>query len=127
MVEEDELGLLRWLKAFGVMLGVGDILVIVTEAGNDGQGLGQSLGLLCAHHVALVGMLARRADGDDAVRTRHLELEVGVVWDGHELGVAWSPQNHVVGPWEPEHVEGEDLPLEVVGVSKQAGRSICPR
>jgi len=72
-------------------------------------------------------VLARRGDGDDAVRTRHLELEIGVVGDGHELGVAWSPQDCVVGPWEPDHVEGEDLPPEVVRVPKQTGRSICPR
>ena len=45
--------------------------------------------LLNALDVALVGMLARRADGDDAVGSRHLELEVGVVGDGHELGVTW--------------------------------------
>jgi hypothetical protein len=31
------------------------------------------------------------ADGDDPVGARHLELEVGVVGDGHELGVTWSP------------------------------------
>ena len=34
-------------------------------------------------------MLARRADVDDAVWARHLELEVGVVRDRHELSVAW--------------------------------------
>ena len=63
-------------------------------------------------------MLARCADGDDAVWARHLELEVSVVGDDHELGVAWSPQNCVVGPWEPDHVEGEDLPSKVVGGPK---------
>jgi hypothetical protein len=33
----------------------------------------------------------------------------------------------VVGPGEPDHVEGEDLPPEVVGVLKQTSRSICSR
>ena len=37
--EEDELGLLRQLKASGVMLGVGDVLVTVAEAGEDRQRL----------------------------------------------------------------------------------------
>ena len=72
-------------------LGVGDVLVTVAEAGDDGQRLSQSLGLLNAFDVALIGMLARCAYGDDAVWTRHLELEVGVVGDGHKLGIAWSP------------------------------------
>jgi hypothetical protein len=36
-------------------------------------------------------VLESRADGDDSVGPRHLELEVGVVRDGHELRVAWPP------------------------------------
>ena len=36
-------------------------------------------------------MLACHADGDDAIWARHLELKVGVVGDGYELGVAWPP------------------------------------
>jgi hypothetical protein len=30
------------------------------------------------------------SDGDDPVRARHLELEVGIIGDNHELGIAWS-------------------------------------
>ena len=75
-VEEDELGLLRRLEAPGMTLGVGDVLVTVAEAGEDRQRLSYSLGLLDALDVALVGVLAGRADGDDAVRSRHLKLEV---------------------------------------------------
>ena len=72
-------------------LGVGDVLVDVVEAGDEGHQLDYSLGLLNAFDVALIGVLARRADGDDAIRTRHLEIEIGVVGDGDKLGVAWSP------------------------------------
>jgi len=97
-VEEDELGILRRLEAPGVTLGVRDVLVAVVKAGEDRQRLSQSLGLLNALNVALVGVLARRADGDDVVWSWHLELEVGVVGDGYELGVAWSSQDCVVGP-----------------------------
>jgi len=96
-VEEDKLGLLRRFKAPGVTLGVGDVLVAVAEAGENGQRLGQSLGMLDALDIALIGVLAGRADGDDAIWPWHLELEVGVVEDGHELGVAWSSQDRVVG------------------------------
>ena len=72
-------------------------------------------------------MLAHRVDGDDTVRSWHLELEVGVVGDGHELGVAWPSQDCVVGSREPDHVKREDLPSEVVDVLKQTCKSICPR
>ena len=27
---------------------------------------------------------------DDPVGSKYLELEVSVVWDGHELGIAWT-------------------------------------
>ena len=71
-------------------------------------------------------MLACRADGDDAIWAWHLELEVGVVEDGYELGVAWSPQNHVVDPVEPDHVKSKDLPPEVVGSPKADGQIDLP-
>jgi hypothetical protein len=63
------------------------------------------------------------ADGDDPVGARHLELEVGVVGDGHELGVAWPPQHCVVGPSESDHLECEGFPSEVRG-SPEADRQI---
>jgi hypothetical protein len=58
-------------------------------------------------------MLVRRAHGDDAIRAGHLLLEVGVVGDGHELGIAWSPQNGMVGPTEPDNLEGEGFPPKI--------------
>ena len=36
-----------------------------------------------------VGLAKVATYGDDPMRTRYLELEVGVVRDDHELGVAW--------------------------------------
>jgi len=35
--------------------------------------------------------MACRANGDDASWAWHVELEVGVVGNDHELGVAWPP------------------------------------
>ena len=58
---------------------------------------------------ALVGMLKGGADGDDPAWARHLQLEVGVVGDGHELYVTRSPQNGVVDQGEPNYLEGEGL------------------
>jgi hypothetical protein len=40
-------------------------------------------------------VLDGRAYGDDAVRSWHLHLQVGVVWDCHEFGVAGRPSM----PW----------------------------
>jgi len=73
-VEEDKFGRLRRLEAPCVTLGVGDVLVAIAEAGEDRQRLSQSLGLLDALDVALVGVLSGRADGDDAVWPSILSL-----------------------------------------------------
>ena len=56
-----------------------------------------SLRVLNALDVAFVGMLERRADGDDTLRTQHLQLEVGVVGDGHELGVTGTTKDGMLG------------------------------
>jgi hypothetical protein len=53
---------------------------------------------------------------------RHLELEVGVVGDGHELRVAWPSQYRVVGSSEPDHLERKGLPSEVGGRSEADGK-----
>ena len=72
-----------------------------------------SLRVLNALDVALVGMLQRRADGDDTLRTRHLQLEVGVVGDGHELGVAGTTKDGMIGSPKPHHLKGEYFLAEV--------------
>jgi hypothetical protein len=65
----------------------------------------------------------RGANGDDPVGAWHFKLEVGVVGDGHELGVAWPPQYCVVGSSEPDHLEREGFPSEDGG-SPEADRQI---
>jgi hypothetical protein len=47
------------------------------------------------------------------MRTRHVELEVSVIGDGHELGIAWLPQDGVVGAREVRYLEGERFHAEV--------------
>jgi hypothetical protein len=64
----------------------------------------------------------RGSDGDDPIGAWHLELEVRVVGDDHELGVARSPQHRVVGPSEPDHLEREGFPAEVGGSSEADGQ-----
>ena len=63
----------------------------VGRVGDEGLGLHESLGVLDALNVAVVCMFIRGLNRDDAVGTWHLELEVGVVGDYHELGVARPP------------------------------------
>jgi hypothetical protein len=47
------------------------------------------------------------------MRTKHVELQVSVIGDSHELGVAWSPQDGVVGAREVRYLEGERFCVEV--------------
>ena len=67
-------------------------------------------------------MSVRVADGDDPVGAQHLELEVGVVEDDHELGIAWPPQHCVVGSSEPDHLECEGFLSEVGGSPEADGQ-----
>jgi hypothetical protein len=64
----------------------------------------------------------RGSNGDDPVGAQHLELEVGVVGDGHELGVARSPQHRVVGSSEPDHLKRESFLSKVGGSSEADGQ-----
>jgi hypothetical protein len=74
----------------------------------------QGLGVLHALDVAVECVLDRRAHGDDTLWPRHLHLEVGVVRDRHELGVAGAPKDGVACAPEPHHLEGEGFLVEIV-------------
>jgi hypothetical protein len=119
-VERDGLNRLCWLEVAGVALRIWHLLGEALQVGDEGLGFGEGLSVLHALHVAFVRVSVHGSDGDDPVGARHLELEVGVVGDGHELGVAWSPQHRVVGSSEPDHLR------KLEGVPKQTGRSSCP-
>jgi hypothetical protein len=90
-VERDGLNRLCWFEVAGVALCVRCLLGEAFQVGDEGLGFGEGLGVLHALHVAFLRVSVRRADGDDPVGARHFELEVGVVGDDHELGVAWPP------------------------------------
>jgi hypothetical protein len=120
-VERDGLNRLSWLEVAGVALRVWHLLGEALQVGDEG------LDVLHTLHVAFVRVSVHGADGDDPVGARHLELEVGVVGDDHELGVAWSPQHCMVGSSEPDHLEREGFLLEVVGSPEADGQIELPK
>jgi hypothetical protein len=121
-VEEDGLNRLSWLEVASMALRIWRLLGEALQVGDEGLGFGEGLGVLHALLVAFVRVSVRGADGDDPVGARHLELEVGVVGDGHELGIAWSPQYCVVGSSEPDHLEREGFLSEVGGSPEADGQ-----
>jgi hypothetical protein len=121
-VERDGLNRLCWFEVAGVALRIWHLLGEALQVGDEGLGFGEGLSVLHALHVTFVRVSVRGSDGDDPVGAWHLELEVGVVGDGHELGVAWSPQHCVVGFSEPDHLEREGFLLEVGGSPEADGQ-----
>jgi hypothetical protein len=126
-VERDRLNGLSWLEVAGVALRIWHFLGEALSVGDEGLGFGEGLSVLHALHVAFVRVSVRGSDGDDPVGAWHLELEVGVVGDDHELGVAWSPQHCVVGSSEPDHLEREGFLSEVGGSPKADGQIELPK
>jgi hypothetical protein len=114
-VERDGLDCLRWFEVAGVALHVGCLPREALQVSDEGLGFGEGLGVLHTLHIAFVCVSVRGPDGDDPVGARHLELEVGVVGDGHELGIAWPLQHCVVGSSKPDHFEREGLLSKVGG------------
>jgi hypothetical protein len=120
-VEGDELNRLSRIEVAGVALRIRHLLGEALQVGDEGLGLGEGLSVLHALHVALVHVSVHGSDGDDPVGAWHLELEVRVVGDDNEVGVARSPHHRVVGPSEPDHLEREGFPAEVGGSSEEDG------
>jgi hypothetical protein len=126
-VERDGLNRLCWLEVASVALRIWHLLGEAFQVDNEGLGFGEGPSALHALHVAFVRVSVRGSDGDDPVGAQHLELEVGVVGDGHELGVAWSPQHCVVGSSEPDHLEREGFLSEVGGSPEADGQIELPK
>ena len=76
--------------------------------------------------LALVGLLEGGADGDDPMGARHLQLEICIVGDDHELRVAWSSQDGVESSGEPNHLEGESLSPVIKLIPKGNGQIDVP-
>jgi hypothetical protein len=70
-------------------------------------------------------MLVGGPYSNDTVGARHFELEVGVIGDRHESGIAGAPKNGMVCSMESNHFESESL-LPEVGGSAEADRQVDP-
>jgi hypothetical protein len=121
-VERDGLNRLSWFEVAGVALRIRHLLGEALQVGDEGLRFGEGLSVLHALHVAFVRVSVHGSDGDDPIGARHLELEVGVVGDGHELGIARSPQHRVVGSLEPDHLKRKGFLSEVGGSSEADGQ-----
>jgi GGDEF domain-containing protein len=77
--------------------------------------------------LAVVGLLKAALDSDDPIQARHLELEVGLVGDGHELGKAWSIEEGVVDIRKVNDLRGEWLLEKVLWLAKGDVEPECPR
>jgi hypothetical protein len=126
-VERDGLNRLSWFEVAGVPLRVGRLFREAIQVSDEGLGLGEGFGILHALHVALVSVALCGSDGDGSLGAWHLELEVRVVGDDHELGVARSSQHHMIGPSEPDHLESEGFLSEVGGSSEADGQIKLPK
>jgi hypothetical protein len=126
-VEGDGLDRLGRFEVAGAALRIRRLLEEAIQVGDEGLGLGDGLSVLHAFHVALVSVAVRGSDGDGPVGAWHLELEVRVAGDSHELGVARSSQHRMVGPSEPDHLESEGFLSEVGGSSEADGQVKLPK
>jgi hypothetical protein len=126
-VERDRLNRFGWFEVAGAPLCAGCLFVEALQVGDEGFRLDKGLGVLHALHVALVSVTVWGSDGDGSIGARHLELEVRVLGDGHELGVARSSHHRVVGPSEPNHLKSEGFLSEVGGSSEANGQVKLPK
>ena len=53
-------------------------------------------------------------DGEDSVRSWHLQEKIRIVWNCHELGESWSPKYGVVGGLEWRHLEDDGFGSVIV-------------
>jgi hypothetical protein len=126
-VERDRLNCLGWLEVAGMPLRVGRFFGEAIQVGDEGLRLDEGFSVLNAFHITLVSVAVRGSDGDNSLGAWHLEFEVRVVGDDHELGVAWSSQHRMIGSSKPDYLESEGFLSEVGGSSEADGQVNLPK
>jgi hypothetical protein len=76
--------------------------------------------------LAVVGLLEVVLDDDDPLQAEHLELQVGVVGDDHELGEERSTEEGVVDAGEVDNLEFEWLLAKIVWLAKGDVKTDAP-
>jgi hypothetical protein len=126
-VERDGLNRLSWFEVAGVPLRVWRLFGEAIQVGDEGFRLGEGFGVLHTFQVALVSVAVCGSDCDGYLGAWHLELEVRVVGDDHELGIARSSQHRMIGPSEPDYLESEGFLSEIGGSSEADGQIKLPK
>jgi len=104
-VERNFLRALCWLEAARMMLRLWSLSGEGLEPRSEfDRGL-KSFPILNAFNITFVCVLVRGADGDDPLGLGHLQLQVSVVGDRHELGVSRSSDDGVVSASKTHHFE----------------------
>jgi hypothetical protein len=76
--------------------------------------------------LTIVGLLKAVLDGDDPLRAEHLELQVGVVGDDHELGEERSTKEGMVDTGEVDNLKFEWLLAEIVWLAEGDVKPVAP-
>ena len=87
-VYEDFLRALGRFKQPGQLLGVGCFFGDLLHEGGEFPGGDDRYGVAATLNLAHISLLEGGAGGDDPMGARHLQLEICIVGDGHELCVA---------------------------------------
>jgi hypothetical protein len=103
--------------------------------GSGGGGLGQcllqllelyrrceSIGRLAALFVSVVGTLDVSPNGDDTVRSWHLQKQISVMWNRHELGECRLSQESIICGLEIGNLKLQVLCAEVFPSPKGYGK-----
>ena len=112
-VEEDLLRAFCRLEAARVTLGFRSFCSEGLELQRKLGGALDSFSIFDELDVTLVRMLVGGADCDIPLRRGHLQLQVGVDGDSHELGIARAPDDGVVRASKSHHLKGENLLSEI--------------
>ena len=106
-VERDFLCALCWFEAARMVLMLWSLSCEGLKPRGEFGGALDCLPILDALDVAFVCVLVGGADGDDPLGPGHLQLQVSVVRDRHELGISRSPDDGVVSASKTHPFESE--------------------
>ena len=112
-VERNLLRAFCWFEAACATLRLRSLCSKGLELRGEFGGAFDGFSVLDALHIAFVRVLVGGADGDDPLWPGHLQLQVGVIGDSHELGVARTSDDGMIRAAKSQHFKSENLLPEV--------------